>query len=37
LLCAHRAQLTPVVTPFHAFLRERCAALRDSHPVSGLD
>ncbi|WP_414444398.1 LysR substrate-binding domain-containing protein [Burkholderia sp. 22PA0106] len=35
LLCAHRAQLTPVITQLHGFLRQRCAVLRDSHPVLG--
>jgi DNA-binding transcriptional LysR family regulator len=32
LVCAHRAQLTPVVNALHAFLRERCAALAASYP-----
>jgi len=32
LVCAHRAQLSPVINALHVFLRERCAALLASHP-----
>jgi hypothetical protein len=35
LICAHRAQLTPVVNALHAFLRERCAALAARYPSGG--
>jgi DNA-binding transcriptional LysR family regulator len=35
LICAHRAQLTPVMNALHAFLRERCATLLGSHPSGG--
>lgn len=32
LVCAHRAQLTPVITELRAFLQARCAALLASYP-----
>lgn len=32
LICAHRAQLTPVIVQLKAFLRERCSALLASYP-----
>jgi DNA-binding transcriptional LysR family regulator len=35
LICAHRAQLSPAINALHAFLQERCAALRASHPSGG--
>ncbi len=35
LICAHRAQLTPVISELTAFLRERCAALLASYPAQG--
>ncbi len=35
LICAHRAQLTPVISELTTFLRERCAALLASHPPDG--
>lgn len=35
LICAHRSQLTPVISQLQGFLRERCTALM-SHQYSGL-
>lgn len=35
LICAHRAQLTPVISELTAFLRERCVALLAGYPAGG--
>lgn len=36
LVCAHRAQLTPVIVELRTVLRERCMALLESCPPSSV-